>query len=135
MARSRKQSAGALEQSRIEQNSVFPAPNPPRYVNVYLNEQDIAWLEENDAVADARVTEFLDSLTSGYGISLYQEKSSGKWNAVLSCNDDYDPNNGHKLSVRTSNAFDSMYALAYAHHVKLSKSWRPSDSTPTSRWG
>lgn len=135
MARTRKQPTSPLVQPQPQQVPMFPAPNPPRYVNVYLNEQDTAWLEENDPVADARVTEFLDSLTGGYGISLYQEKSSGKWNAVLSCSDDLDPNNGHKLSVRTGNAFDSLYALAYSHHVKFNKNWRPSDNTPTGRWG
>lgn len=113
----------------------YPAPPKPKYVNIYLNEQDAEWLESNYAKSDTLFAEFIDSLDSTYGISLYQDKESGKWNAILSCSDEFSPNNGHKLSVRVASPFDAFFALYYVHTVKLNHIWTADNLSVRSRWG
>lgn len=121
--------------SNADTREKYPAPVKPRYINVYLNEQDIEWLESNYASANDSFADFADEIPATYGLSLYQDSQSGKWNAILSCSDDYDPNNGHKLSVRVSSPFDALFALAYVHVVKLQKRWVNHTDTSRSRWG
>lgn len=134
----RKRSASTFSPDAVpttDQRVRYPAPPKPKYVNVYLNEQDCEWLESNYATANDYFTDFVDTLPTTYGISLYQDSTSGKWNAILSCNDDFDPNNGCKLSVRVSSAVDALYALAYAHDVKFEGKWGNGTGSAASRWG
>lgn len=107
-----------------------------RWINPYLGDTDIKWLEDNEPELTHIVMDFVDELPETYHLSSKPDTASPKFLAVLICSGDGDPNAGIALSIRGSTRVDALYALAY--YVAHKMAWKlgtAAGSSGTSRWG
>lgn len=110
--------------------------NPVRWVNGYLNKDDIEWLVANDKHINDLVLEFIDALSDAASLSCKYEASSDKYLAAVVFTGDGDPNDGWACSMRGSNRVDALYALAYVVAEKYKwKLGTAGDDTSNGRWG
>ncbi len=133
--KSKKDVSNAGDEQEKGQPRIRSKLAPVRWVNPAPNNEDRAWLDDNDDKLVELFLTLLDTIQPDGRFTSKFDAKSGRWLAILFIGSDEEGIEFDAMSVRGATAIDAALLLAYFHLVKFSDGWALVSAEDQGRWG